>query len=251
MVKKNKYIFTLKVDAEKIDKKYDIKVVSNISLEDDYIPVNTTKLSELPIDKNSLDVISFLDETKKLHKCGVTMIDFNSNKEILPTDEYYCFWCKHKINTIPIGCPISYVTDTAIKKYYSEISKDNYTIKENITKNKVIDNEKIDVLKKKCYITDGFFCSWNCKIAFINDNKKNKLYDNSMMLSLKMYNDIFGSNIVNIIPAPHWRLLKVFGGNMTIEQFRNSFNKIEYEQHGVILPNFKSIGMLYEKKIKF
>jgi hypothetical protein len=252
MVKKS-YVFVLHIDTEKIDKKYDIKIISNIIIDEDFIPNNTTKLSELPIEKNSTDIISFLDESKKLHKCNVTMIDFTSNKKLEFNSCYNCFWCRNAIDTLPLGCPINYVANTAVKKYYSEISKDNYTIKENITKHKIIESEKINIIEKCSYITDGSFCSFNCIIAFVNDNKKNKLYDNSIMLTTKLYNDINGTSKIHITPAPHWRLLNEYGGNMNITEFRNSFNKIEFENFGTIknIPEFNSIGTIYEKKIKF
>lgn len=258
MVKKNYTFVLVNIDTEKIDKKYDIKIISNLVVDDDnFIPNNTTKLSELPIEKNSTDIISFLDESKKLHKCDVTMIDFTSHNKVEHNNSYNCYWCRNNIETLPIGCPINYIANTAIKNYYSEISKDNYTIKENITKHKIVQSDKINIIEKGIYMTDGSFCSFNCIIAFVNDNKKNKLYDNSIMLTTKLYNDINNingtTNKISIIPAPHWRLLKEYGGNMSITEFRNSFNKIEFESFGIIkkLPKFNSIGTIYEKKIKF
>lgn len=255
MVKKNnKYIFILKnIDTEKIDRKYDIKIISNISVDEDFIPNNTTKLSELPIEKGSFEIVSFLDESKKLHKCLVSMIDFKSKKEIQKYNNYSCYWCRHYIETLPLGCPIKYVSNVAVKNYYSEISKDMYTIKENITKNKVIKSDNTDTLNNNYYETDGIFCSFNCIMAFIIDNKKNNIYDNSIMLLTKIYNDIYGTKKVYITPAPHWRLLSEYGGNLSIIEFRSSFNKIEYEEHGISknLPEFMSISSIFEKKIKF
>ena len=59
-------------------------------------------------------------------------------------------------------------------------------------------------------------------------------------------------NII-INPAPCWRLLEEYGGSMTINQFRENFNKLSYEYQGVISNDkiFKSIGKLYEEKINF
>jgi hypothetical protein len=249
--KSNKYTFILRnIIVENVEKKYDIKIVSNIS--DSFVePENTTKISELSSDKD-LDIISFLDESKKLHKCNVSMIDFNSKKE-LSYSNYSCFWCRHPFDTSAIGCPISYETNTAVKRYMSEISKDVYTIKENITKNKILEAVKdINILNKNYFITDGIFCSFNCVMAFIDDNKFNRLYDNSIMLLTKMYNDIMNTKMVSINAAPHWRMLSNYGGNMSINEFRSSFNTVEFDNHGYMKNiTFKSIGVLYEKKIKF
>ena len=41
-----------------------------------------------------------------------------------------------------------------------------------------------------------------------------------------------------------------YGGNLTIEKFRESFNKIHFKEHGIIkIPNMESIGILYEKQL--
>jgi hypothetical protein len=79
------------------------------------------------------------------------------------------------------------------------------------------------------------------------ENTQNPLYKNSESLLLKIYCDIFETNISEIIPAPHWRLLQDFGGYLSIDEFRNNFNKIEYLEHGFI--SFVSLGRLFEDKL--
>ena len=61
------------------------------------------------------------------------------------------------------------------------------------------------------------------------------------------------NNVIFIESAPHWRLLEEYGGYLTITKFRENFNKILYEYRGIINPEiyFKSIGHIYEEKIKF
>ena len=80
--KSKKFNFRLKnlINIDKIDQKYGIGgISSNLSQNDDQ-PINTTKLSELSdiYSNNHPDSISFLDETKRLYQCYVSMIDFNS-----------------------------------------------------------------------------------------------------------------------------------------------------------------------------
>ena len=257
--KKNKqYIFVLDVDTDKVDKKYDISVVSNIVTNEDDAPLNSTKLSELINDK--IQSVSFLDESKKIHKCIVSMINHETHFELTQriSHQYNCFWDRHPFNTKPIGCPINYVSNKATKKYYSEITKDTYTINENIPSNKLINDNKLTIIKNGYYETDGVFCSFNCTMAFINENKHNHMYYNSAMLLTKMYNDMLNSNTSSsttepslINPASHWRLLNEYGGNLSITEFRNNFNKVDYDNHGIIYPRHKSIGILYEQKLKF
>lgn len=289
------YPFVLKgINTELIDQKFGFTLVSNLNLEK--IPLNITKIADLSTNKNVSECISFIDEAKKSHKCNISMIDFSTMKEMSNDFNfscYDCFWCKCPIpeNVIAIGCPLKYVPNQAIKRYYSEISKDTYTIKENITVNKfntlsncidehkdehkddqeekepkqepsteelAIQNpKKLEISNKNYYLTDGIFCSFNCCMAYINYQKSGKnssMYNLSEMLLLKIYSEIHPTIKIPIIDeAPHWRQLKKFGGEMTIEEFRASFNKMEYKQHGFIteFPTFKSIGVMFEENLKF
>lgn len=252
--KSNKYVFTLKnINTEKVEQKYGIKLISNISSTE--IPEeNITKLSELNVDNLDIETISFLDETKKNHQCFISMIDFSSKTDTILL-RYNCYWCKHSFDTKPIGCPIRYVSSQSLKSYYSEISKDIYTIRENITRNRRqnITDPRITVSVKEYYETDGIFCSFNCVKSYIKENKHKKMYNNSLQLLMKLYRDMTGMLVSSIDEAPHWRLLREYGGNMSITKFREGFNKVEYEEHGIIqnTPLFHSVGHLYEEKIKF
>ena len=274
--KSNKYVFTLKdVIIDKLDDKYGIKIISNLNYNDN-IPNNTTKLIDINLDK-PIEMISFLDESKKIYQCNISMIDFNTGKE-LENIKYNCFWCHHLFSSYPIGCPIQYISNKATKKYHSEITKSMYTIKENITREKTKrieqtthipfifslfaekkSDNKYDVEKNEFYFTDGIFCSFNCTKAFIKDNKHNSLYDYSEILLTKLFNYIMqleNTNIdtkkIIIIPAPHWRLLQQYGGHLSINKFRENFNKVNFNFHGILNKDiFKPIGHLYEEKINF
>lgn len=270
MPKNVNYIFSLVgVNLEKVDAKYGIGALkSNLDYSQsvDHVPVNATSIDDLETVKKSPEVISFLDESKKLRRCFVSMIDFQTNKKIEGRGAYKCFWDRNYIpdNVQPIGCPIRYVPNRAVKSYNSEISKEKYTITEPITTERTESIKKrgdsrLAVIEQNYYETDGVFCSFNCCVAFIADNKRNPLYRHSESLLLQMYNDFIRSNehkesdtILNtqeIMPAPHWRVLQEFGGTLNIESFRESFNKILYTDHGVF--TCKSLGRLYEDQIKF
>lgn len=264
--KSKKYTFTLiNINTEKIDQKYGITIISNI-FSSEKPPENTTKITELNESNSNQNLISFLDETKRIYHCTVSMIDFNSGKD---TDfmKYSCFWCRHPYESRPIGCPIRFVSTKATKKYYSEVSKDNYTIKENIThlKKKLLDTKQsfvfiplnsvstINIDKKEFFECYGSFCSFNCCKAFIKDNKHNSLFEHSEFLLSKLYFDMFGIKNVIINPAPHWTLLAEYGGTLTINHFRENFNKTKYDCHGILRNQdiFKPIGLLFEEKINF
>lgn len=256
-----KYIFTLKgVNTEKVDQRFGISIVSNITTNENNAPKNTTKISELSVNRNTPEIISFIDEAKKSHKCTISMVDFTTKTEFPQSSVYDCFWCRNPIprTVMAIGCPIKYIPTQAVKTYYSEISKDKYTIKENITSKRKTaisktPNDSLDIIEKDYYLTDGIFCSFNCCMAYIEDNKHNSMYDMSEMLLLKMYHDFYPTKVQVIDEAPHWRKLKQCGGDLTIEEFRESFNKIDYQEHGFVsrIPKFQSLGVLFEEKLKF
>jgi hypothetical protein len=79
---------------------------------------------------------------------------------------------------------------------------------------------KYDDRRNKFY-TSGNFCSWSCMKSFAIDkygiSKGGIICGNIIMMRKKMYNQI-GS----IKPAPNRFLLNEFGGELTIEQFRNN-----------------------------
>jgi hypothetical protein len=190
------------------------------------------------------------------------MIDFNNFNKIdenyFAKKNYKCFWDRNVIpkNIQPIGCPIKFIPDKIVKTYHSEISKEKYSITEYITCEKIknLKMDNITVENKNYYLTDGIFCSFNCCIAYIQsfENKKNPLYRFSENLLMKMYNEINPEDEnMEIIPAPDWRMLTDFGGSLSIEEFRESFNKIRYVYHGIYEIKNLSIGNLYEDQIKF
>lgn len=165
--------------------------------------------------------------------------------------EYHCFWCRHTFDSYPIGCPVNFIPDQAVKHYYSQTSKDFYTIKENIHKDKEITNTDTVLKETRCYETDGIFCSFNCVQAYISDNSNNPLYKPSKGLLLKIYKELVGEDIDIINPSPHWRTLKAYGGFQDINAFRRNLNNTFYEFQGTVKNRFFPNGMLYEKHIKF
>ena len=89
-------------------------------------------------------------------------------------------------------------------------------------------------------------------IFILDENKSNQLYNKSEYLLYKLFNKCF--NNLEITPAPPWRLLKNYGGSLSIEEYRNSFNKIvhiDLKEFIQELPVCKPVGFLFEKKIKF
>ena len=93
----------------------------------------------------------------------------------------WCWWCCHPFNTEPLRFPYKY---------------DDRTGK---------------------FCAAGNFCSWSCMKAYNIERPNNgKTTMNIMIMRKKLYNS-FG----NIKPSPSRYQLDVFGGPMTIEEFRS------------------------------
>jgi hypothetical protein len=114
-----------------------------------------------------------------------------SDKWLYNTD-VCCWWCCHTFDTVPIGNPNRY-------------------------------DRKVEKFRVK-----GVFCSFSCLIAYRNDSCKK--YSLTNYLVKFMYSKLTGTFLLdsNLTPSPPRSCLKMFGGDLTIEEFRNAFreNKI-------------------------
>jgi hypothetical protein len=256
-----KYTFMLKgINIEEIQKKFELITPSNILVQNTSTSA-ITKICDLSLNKDDLEFKPFIDENKVAKL--ITMYDYVKNDYLPNSTDIKCFWCRNSFDTIPLGCPLKYHSSQLEKIYFSDITKDRYVIIENISKDKKINiqnhnqndskkKEKLNIIEKEFYETDGIFCSFNCCLAFINDNKLNSIYKNSANLLKKIYYDTYNMVPESIIPSPSFRVLKEYGGFLTIEEFRKNFNKIEYIDNGYVknLIKFKPMGINFIEKSK-
>lgn len=101
-----------------------------------------------------------------------------------------CWWCKNHFEEPSIGLPENYYDD------------------------------KFEMI--------GNFCSFNCAKAYNMDLADNNVWKRNSLLDY-LYQLTYNEDI-EILVAPHWKTLKDFGGNLSIEQFRDDFlmNKSEF-----------------------
>lgn len=92
-----------------------------------------------------------------------------------------CWWCSYNFDTIPCSIPFKYIDD------------------------------KFEVF--------GCFCGFNCALAYINESNIDKKEEKISLLNL-LYRKIYNKNDT-IVPAPKKEILTDYGGNLTIEEFRN------------------------------
>jgi hypothetical protein len=153
---------------------------------------------------NKINMMTFSDEKDKVEYSEADERETNKKRgyfeimhEFIHTDNWLdktdisCWWCCHQFETVPIGLPIKY---------------DDY--------------------KKKFHVK-GVFCSFSCMLAYKNDNS---IYQSKRNLINFLYKKLTGTFLldINLVSAPPRCALKMFGGELNITQFRNSFkeNKI-------------------------
>lgn len=265
-MKKKHYFVLRNINPDDIDAQYSFYVANTPEEEPSSSfarlakpGVSRTKITELTPKERETNTFSYLDESKKERQCVLTMVSHDTRHDLPEKTDIYCFWCRHAFHTKPIGCPLQYAPHRVVKEYYSEITKDTYTLRENVTRRQLGQNtdhfqkHNMRRVDRDYYITDGVFCSFNCCLAFIQDNRDNPVYRNSESLLSHIYISTFGEGVQPITPAPSWRLLRSYGGPMTIEDFRRTFYKTEYkDNHDVLYPpsRFKMVGFLYEKQVR-
>ena len=98
----------------------------------------------------------------------------------------WCWWCKHPFDGPPIPLPTG-----------------------------------CD-FKRKRFRIRGCFCSWNCMKAYNNESSSFNSQQQVTFITF-MHQCIYGT--IKNIPraAPDWRILRVFGGSLSIEEFRDAF----------------------------
>ena len=119
----------------------------------------------------------------KIHDCKIEIVD-NSTFKWKETTDLCCWWCVHNFSNPPFGLPIKY------------------------------ENNKYEV--------QGCFCSLNCAKAYnIKENNYRMSEINSLIEDFRR--DLFGVDSIPVMVAPPRQSLDIFGGYLSIEDFRKEF----------------------------
>jgi len=110
---------------------------------------------------------------------------FIENKDWIKKTNVNCWWCCHKFENTPIGLPTKY--------------------------------------KDEKFLVSGCFCSFECASSynFYENNATQDVWECYSLINL-LSQKIGYKNIVKL--APHKISLKMFGGNLEIDEFRNFTN---------------------------
>ena len=148
---------------------------------------------------------------KKYYITNSNIFDSCGNCWKESTDSH-CWWCSHSFTTVPVGLP---------NKYCSK--------------------------QKKFYLY-GCFCSFNCAHSYNLDIKDYKIWERYSLLNY--IKKIIYKNIDNspkqIISAPPKEVLKVYGGELSIEEYRNSAISIPKEYYHLLPPMIPIFSVVEE-----
>ena len=201
-----------------------LKISSNyISKNNNLIqPYSTYKdYSEITIDKNtkyktdsSENKNKSLNFLKKYNNVSITTNLHETFKSFLAYDDkwpiqsdIYCMWCVHPFDNIPCGIPIKIVND----KFHL----------------------------KSC------FCSFNCAASYIFDKNDYTKWDEYSLLNLLAKKILKVKE--NIKLAPPRETLKIFGGILDIDEYREKANSITIDYKLNIPPMIAIIAKIEEK----
>ena len=143
---------------------------------------------------------------KKIHELNLNFNNKLTNKWEDNTT-IACWWCCHSFDNIPLGIP--------------------------------------EFINKNTFYLFGCFCSFNCMMSYNLDLNDYKIWDRQANI-YQMKNKIDLDNKFTIQPAPPRQTLKIFGGPLNIEQFRESFYVINKEFRYFLPPMISIVGMVEE-----
>ena len=109
----------------------------------------------------------------------------DSNKEKVWPDKtnISCWWCCHKFDNVPCSLPYSY--------------------------------------KKEKFYVRGVFCTFNCAASYNFSLNDDNVYERYSLLNL-MYKKLYYRKFIKINLSPPRESLKLFGGYLSIEEFREN-----------------------------
>lgn len=185
------------------------------------IDVTSKNIKNEMFENTTLD-IGYDDMIRDIHKCkkiaennccdkintkpethSDLMKDFkknNKDNQWPSKTNIYCFWCVCPFNNTPCSIPQKYIENT--------------------------------------FYVYGCFCSPECAAAYIFDNKSSDtVWEQYTLLNL-LYKDIYGSNRIKI--ALPRNSLQIFGGYLTIDEFR-AFHNDKYKEATMIMPPLYSV----------
>jgi hypothetical protein len=163
-------------------------IINNTTIEPKpYDPnINNMSISTPYILDTNFNEDTYIDlDKKKKREIMVQFSECNKRNEWASTTSIHCFWCAHPFNNIPCTLPHRKINNT--------------------------------------YHVFGNFCSPECAASYNFDKYDDNSIERYSLLN-GLYRKIYNNNEYVVQLAPPQMALRIFGGTLTIEQFR-SYNK--------------------------
>lgn len=212
----SRFTFTLTVDYNSLDKKLGCHPASKTFHFKP--PPNTTNIEDIFGNGNKISTTTynFLDSNKKQKRWILTMKD-SLRDEFLPDEfstPYRCWWCHDSFTQNPLGCPIKFIEGGEDEGYY---------------------------------LTKGYFCCWQCLLAYGESIKLSTEYRECIQFIYQMYEK--AGNTQKINPAPHYSLKQEYGGPLTQSEYKSQHDTFQKTGNNYI--RMVPVGELFEMTSKF
>lgn len=199
--------------VEKLNLKLELDVNNN---EIEYESANSINNCEYC--KKLEDKIIYLENLVNQLKEGIIIKNENYNKKLFLSqininnlenkDSLCCWWCCHKFNNHSLGLP--------------------------------------EFIFKNIYYVYGNFCSFNCMLSYNLDKNDYKIWERQANI-YQMINSVSDEiKTKKVIFAPPRQTLNIFGGPLTINEFRNNFLIINNDFRYILPPMISLIGLIEE-----
>ena len=201
-------------DGENIDSSKNIfdnsiKIIKEQNNSTDIKPEYTSNV-DIPIDSKYEDDCKNNRIIKKnLKNIMYEFINANNEKKWPESTNIHCWWCCNSFNDIPCALP----------EYY----------------------------KKEKFYVNGCFCSFNCCASYNFSRNDDARWERYSLINL-MYKKLYNKNFVKINLAPPRETLKMFGGFLSIEEFRE-YSVRNDKSFNIIKPPLISIIPKIEENI--
>jgi hypothetical protein len=161
-----------------------------------------------------------IDSVKKIKVITTTKDQIKCSTDWPETCDVCCWWCCHNFEGSPCTLPIKY--DQAHKRF--------------------------------TFI--GIFCSWNCVKSYNFERADHRKYEQCSLITL-LVQQLYGiTEAIRIKPAPPRQCLRMFGGYMDIDEFRDQHKTVDSYNMNLLKFNYiypevteiSSVKTKHEKK---
>jgi hypothetical protein len=189
----------------------ELSAKNNACRQDSTVGNNTSYIEDIKTDTvNQLktsrenDIHSILRNSKtNVEKCLTQMEDCNKNNTWAKSTSVHCWWCCHPFDNPPCAIPNEY--------------------------------------KNGVYNVYGVFCSPECAAAYNFDDMRTStdVWERYTLLNM-LYRNVYSDKHYKIKLAPPRQTLKIFGGTLSIKEYRANFQSLTHS-YKIVMPPMISI----------